>query len=56
MKDNKEKLAEFQRKYDRERRASKDEKYIRALKERQMRYRDKKKLEKKAETEHILEQ
>ena len=30
MKSNKEKLAEFQRKYDRERRANKDEKYIRS--------------------------
>ena len=58
MKDNKEKLAEFQRKYDRERRANKEEKYIKALKERQKRYRDKKKIERKAEaeTEQILEQ
>ena len=48
MKNNKEKLAEFQRKYDRERRANKDEKYITALKERQKRYRDKKKIEKEA--------
>jgi len=60
MKDNKEKLAEFQRKYDRERRANKDEKYIKALKERQKRYIDKKKLERKAEaeaqSEQILEQ
>ena len=45
MKNNKEKLAEFQRKYDRERRANKDEKYITALKERQKRYREKKKIE-----------
>ena len=49
MKNNKEKLAEFQRKYDRERRANKDEKYITALKERQKRYREKKKMEKKTE-------
>jgi len=60
MKDNKDKLAEFQRKYDRERRANKDEKYITALKERQKRYRDKKKIERKAEAqaeaEQILEQ
>jgi hypothetical protein len=48
MKNNKDKLAEFQRKYDRERRANKDEKYITALKERQNRYREKKKMEKKA--------
>ena len=48
MKNNKEKLAEFQRKYDRKRRANKDEKYITALKERQKRYREKKKMEKKA--------
>ena len=62
MKDNKEKLAEFQRKYDRQRRANKDEKYMTALKERQKRYRDKKKIERKAESEaeaqseQILEQ
>ena len=48
MKNNKEKLAEFQRKYDRERRANKDEKYITALKERQKKYREKKRMEKKA--------
>jgi hypothetical protein len=48
MKNNKEKLAEFQRKYDRERRANKDDKYITALKERQKKYREKKKMEKKA--------
>ena len=35
MKNNKEKIAEFQRKYDRERRANKDKKYITALKKRQ---------------------
>lgn len=44
---NKEKLAEIQRKYDRTKRANKDEKYITALRERQKRYRDKKNLEKK---------
>ena len=49
MKNNKDKLAEFQRKYDRERRANKDEKYITALKERQKKYREKKKMEKKVE-------
>jgi hypothetical protein len=49
MKDNKEKLAEFQRKYDREKRANKDLKYMTALKERQQRYREKKKMEKKME-------
>ena len=48
IKNNKEKLAEFQRKYDRERRANKDEKYITALKERQTKYREKNKMEKKA--------
>ena len=46
MKKNKDKLAEFQRKYDRERRANKDMKYITALKERQKRYREKKKRKK----------
>ena len=49
MKNNKEKLAEFQRKYDREKRANKDEKYITALKERQKKYREKKKMENKVE-------
>ena len=48
IKNNKEKLAEFKRKYDRERRANKDEKCITALKERQKRYREKKKIEKQA--------
>jgi hypothetical protein len=49
MKNNKDKLAEFQRKYDREKRANKDEKYTTALKERQKKYREKKKIEKKVE-------
>jgi hypothetical protein len=49
MKNNKEKLAEFQRKYNRERRANKDGKYITALKERQKKYREKKKMENKVE-------
>ena len=51
MKKNKEKLAEFQRKYDRERRANKDMIYITALKQRQKRYREKKKMEKENSTE-----
>ena len=40
---NKEKLAEIQRKYDRTKRANKDEKYITALRERQKRYRERQK-------------
>ena len=40
---NKEKLAELQRKYDRERRANKDPIYMAGLKERQKRWREKKK-------------
>ena len=40
---NKERLAELQRKYDREKRANKDEKYLTALRSRQKKYRDKKK-------------
>ena len=53
---NKEKLAELQRKYDRERRANKDPIYMAGLKERQKRWREKKKMEKKAEEGKLLEQ
>jgi len=49
------KLAELQRKYDRERRANKDPIYMAGFKERQKRWRENKKMEKKAE-EGKLEQ
>ena len=44
---NKEKLAELQRKYDRERRANKDPIYMAGLKERQKRWREKKRWKRK---------
>ena len=56
MKKNKDKLAEFQRKYDRERRANNDMIYITALRQRQKRYREKKKMEKKMEKENSTEE
>ena len=44
---NKEKLAELQRNYDRERRANKDPIYMAGLKERQKRWREKKRWKRK---------